>query len=73
MRMKEVGVFFLYAFIEERLHMDLPSLYSPHTVNTPGVVCAHAPFLYVTAVISLRDDGQEQSFEPTVFISPIKG
>lgn len=34
----------------------LPSLYRPHTVNTPGVVRAHTPFLDVTAIISLRNE-----------------
>lgn len=31
-----------------------PGLYSSHTVNAPWVVGADAPFLYVTAIVSLR-------------------
>lgn len=37
---------------------DSPGLYRPHTVNTPRVVGAHTPFLYITAIVSLRREIQ---------------
>lgn len=36
------------------MNQNSPGLYSPHTVNTPRVVGAHAAFLYVTAIVSLK-------------------
>lgn len=32
-----------------------PGLYGPHTVNSAGMVSAHTPFLYITAVVSLGE------------------
>lgn len=34
-----------------------PGLYGPHTVNSAGMVSAHTPFLYVTAIVSLWGGG----------------
>lgn len=35
-----------------------PGLYGPHTVNSAGMVSAHTPFLYITAVVSLGGGDQ---------------
>lgn len=58
----EVQVTFLTDITDKYiLQMDLwathtPGLYGPHTVNSTGMVSAHTPFLYITAVVSLGEE-----------------
>lgn len=36
-----------------------PGLYGPHTVNSAGMVSAHTPFLYITAIVSLGESSNK--------------